>query len=147
MLWLVLAIGLTLTISFFCSLFEALILSTTVAEVEGLKKKHARRGQLLEQVKFEIDETISAILTLNTIANSLGSVVIGALGAHLFGDTILAVISAVFGVVLLVGSEVLPKNIGVVYRRALQPYAIYPICWLRSFFTPVTWFCNLIVRQ
>src|SRR5258708_18420226 len=101
MFWLVLAIVLTLTTSFFCSLFEALILSTTVAEVEELKKKHALRGQLLEQVKFEIDETISAILTLNTIANSLGSVVIGALGAPLFGETLPAVLSGVFGLLLL----------------------------------------------
>ena len=44
--WLVLAIIVTLTASFFCSLFEAIVLSTTVAEIEGLKKTHARRGQL-----------------------------------------------------------------------------------------------------
>ena len=74
--WLILAIVVTLTTSFFCSLFEALVLSTTVAEIESLKKKHARRGQLLETLKGEIDQTISSILTLNTIANSLGSVVI-----------------------------------------------------------------------
>src|SRR4051812_19852316 len=96
--WLILAIVGTLTASFICSLFEAMILSTTVAEVEKLKKKHARRGQMLEKLKYEIDETISAILTLNTIANSLGSVAIGALGAKLFGDTMLAVLTAGFGV-------------------------------------------------
>src|ERR1051326_2864957 len=124
--WLILAIVMTLTTSFVCSLFEAMVLSTTVAEIEALKKKHAKRGQLLEQMKHEIDETISAILTLNTIANSLGSVAIGALGAHLFGDKILAIITVAFGVVLLIGAEVLPKNIGVVYRRKLQPYVVYP---------------------
>ncbi|HVS52897.1 MAG TPA: hemolysin family protein [Opitutaceae bacterium] len=146
MLWLVLAIGVTLTVSFVCSLFEALVLSTTVAEIEALKKKHTRRGQLLEQLKGEIDETISAILTLNTIANSLGSVAIGALGAHLFEEKILAIVTAAFGAVLLVGAEVLPKNIGVVYRRALQPYLVYPLCWLRRVFTPITWVANAIVR-
>jgi CBS domain containing-hemolysin-like protein len=147
MLWLVLAIGFTLSISFMCSLFEAVVLSTTVAEVEGLKKKHARRGQLLEKVKGEIDETISAILTLNTIANSLGSVVIGALGAHLFGDKILVAVTVGFGAVLLVAGEVLPKNMGVVYRRSLQPVVVYPLCWLRRGFMPITWVANRIVRS
>src|SRR5882724_10703002 len=115
--WLILAIVLTLGVSFVCSLFEALVLSTTVAEIEALKKTRPRRGQRLEQIKLELDETISAILTLNTIANGLGSVVIGALGAHLLADDRkLAVLTLVFGAVLLVGAEVLPKNIGVVYR-------------------------------
>jgi CBS domain containing-hemolysin-like protein len=145
MLWLIGAIVFTLTISFICSLFEALILSTTVAEVEGLKKRLPRRGQMLEKLRVEIEETISAILTLNTIANSLGSVIIGAIGAHLFGDKILAVISAVFGAVLLVGAEVLPKNVGVVYRRSLQPYVVYPLLWLRWVLRPVTWLANTIV--
>src|SRR5438270_6703212 len=104
--WLVLAILTTLTASFFCSLFEAIVLSTTVAEIEALKKTHARRGQLLEAMKYEIDATISSILTLNTIANSIASVAIGAVGAHLFGDRILAVIPALFAVVLLAGAEV-----------------------------------------
>src|SRR5471030_786084 len=143
--WLILAIVLTLGISFICSLFEALVLSTTVAEIEALKKNHPRRGQRLETIKHELDETISAILTLNTMANGLGSVVIGAICAHLFGDRVLAVITVVFGVVLLVGAEVLPKNIGVVYRRQLQPYVVYPLSWLRWVLTPITYLCNVIV--
>jgi CBS domain containing-hemolysin-like protein len=146
MTWLILAIGSTLTISFVCSLLEALVLSTTTAEIEGLKKSRPRRGQRLETIKQELDETISAILTLNTIANGLGSVVIGALGAHLFGDRALVVITIAFGAVLLVGAEVLPKTIGVVYRRALQPLVVYPLWWIRRVLTPITWACNAIVR-
>src|SRR5581483_5529867 len=55
-------------------------------------------------------------------------------------------VTIAFGLLLLVGAEVLPKNIGVVYRRALQPYAVYPIGWLRRVFTPITYVCNAIVR-
>lgn len=146
MLWLTIAILATLAISFVCSLIEALVLSTTVAEVEALKKKSPRRGQLFETIKSEIEQTISAILTLNTIVNALGSVVIGAIGAHLFGESMLAVITAAFGAVLLVGAEVLPKNLGVVYRRALQPYVVYPLWWLRRALRPITWLANNIVR-
>jgi CBS domain containing-hemolysin-like protein len=144
--WLVLATVLTLTTSFICSLFEALVLSTTVAEVEALKKSRPKRGLLLEHIRYEIDETISAILTLNTIAMSLGSMVIGALGAHLFGDRLLAVFTAAFGAVLLVCAEVLPKNIGVAYRRALQPHVVYPLSWLRRVFRPITLVSNALVR-
>lgn len=146
MVWLVIAIALTLAVSFLCSLLEAMVLSTTVAEVEALKKKLPRRGQALEVIKSEIEETISAILTLNTVANALGSVVIGAIGAHLFGESILVVVTAVFGALLLVAGEVLPKNIGVVYRKGLQPYLVYPLVWLRRILRPVTWLANTIVR-
>src|SRR4051812_8406858 len=104
MFWLIFAIATTLTISFVCSLFEALVLSTTVAEIEALKKSAPRRGQRLELIKLELDETISAILTLNTVANGLGSIVIGALGAHLLGDKLLAIVTLAFGIVLLVGA-------------------------------------------
>jgi CBS domain containing-hemolysin-like protein len=147
MLWLVVAILLTLALSFVCSLFEALVLSTTVAEVEGLKKSMPRRGQRLETIKFEIEETISAILTLNTVANAFGSIVIGAIGAHLFGDRRLVVLTAVFGTLLLIAGEVLPKNIGVVYRRTLLPYVIFPLWWMRRILRPFTWVANTIVRS
>ena len=146
MYWLVVAIVVTLLVSFVCSLFEALVLSTTVAEIEALKKSHPRRGQRLETIKHDLDRTISAILTLNTVANGVGSVVIGALGAHLFGDRILAFITLAFGATLLVGAEVLPKSIGVIYRRQLQPFVVYPIWGLRQGLFPVTWVCNRLVR-
>jgi CBS domain containing-hemolysin-like protein len=146
MFWLILAIAGTLSVSFVCSLFEALALSTTTAEVEALKKSHPRRGQRLEIIRHELDATISAILTLNTIANGLGSVGIGVLGAHLLTDRMLAVLTVCFGVVLLVGAEVLPKNLGVVHRRKLQPYVVNPLWWLRRSLTPVTWLCNRAVR-
>ena len=61
MYWLIFAIGVTLVISFVCSLFEALVLSTTVAEIEALKKSRPRRGAKLETIKHQLDETISAI--------------------------------------------------------------------------------------
>jgi CBS domain containing-hemolysin-like protein len=144
--WLILAIVATLTTSFVCSLFEALVLSTTVAEIEALKKIRPRRGQRLEALKLGIEETISAILTLNTIVNSLGSVVIGAIGAKLYGEKALVIITVAFGTLLLVGAEVLPKNIGVIYRRQLQPYVVYPLWYLRRVLLPITYLCNVVVR-
>jgi CBS domain containing-hemolysin-like protein len=141
-----LAIILTVGTSFMCSLFESIVLSTTIAEIEALKKTRPRRGAVLEYLKREIDATISAILTLNTAANSLGSVVVGALAVHFYSGSTVVAISIGFGAVLLVFSEVLPKNIGVAHRAALQPYVVYPIAWLRRVLLPVTWVCALVVR-
>jgi CBS domain containing-hemolysin-like protein len=146
MQWLIVAIAHTLALLFTCSLFEAVVLSTTVAEIEALKKSRPHRGAALEIIKVEMDETISAILTLNTVASGVGSVIVGYLAAQVYGNSALVVVTPVFAVVLLIGSEVLPKNIGVVYRRTLQPYVVYPLIWLRRVLTPVTWACNLIVR-
>jgi CBS domain containing-hemolysin-like protein len=143
---LAIAIVFTLGVSFVCSLSEAIILSTTIAEIEALKKSRPRRGQVLETLKQGIDETLSAILTLNTVANGLGSVAIGAIGAHLFGEPVLIAITFAFGALLLVGAEVLPKNIGVSKRRTFQPYVVYPIAWLRRMLTPITWLCNFVLR-
>ncbi|MFZ9683158.1 MAG: CNNM domain-containing protein, partial [Cephaloticoccus sp.] len=146
MQWLVIAIGFTLGISFFCSLFEALVLSTTVADIQNLKKQNLRRGEILEKLKSSLDETISAILTLNTVANTLGSVIIGGLTTKLFGDAALGVLSAGLTLAILVFSEVLPKNLGVAYRRALQPHVVYPLWWIRRALAPITYMCTLLVR-
>jgi CBS domain containing-hemolysin-like protein len=144
--WLVLAVVLTLGISFVCSLFEAVVLSTTVAEIEALKKTRPRRGERFETIKVEIDETISAILSLNTLANGVGSMIIGHLASTVFGGSAFIFATGAFAVMLFVGSEVLPKNVGVAYRRPLQPVIVYPLWWLRRVLRPITFLCNLFVR-
>src|SRR5271165_2725048 len=119
-----LVIVLTIGTSFLCSLFESIILSTTTAEIETLKKTRPRRGAALESLKREIDATISAILTLNTVAHSLGSVVVGVLAARFYSGSVLGGPSIGFGAILLVFSEVLPKNIGIAHRQLLQPFVV-----------------------
>jgi CBS domain containing-hemolysin-like protein len=146
MAWLIVSIFLTLSVSFVCSLMEALILSTTVAEIEGLKKQRPRRGEVLEKLKLNLDETISTILTLNTIANTLGSVIIGSLATRLFGEAVIGVIAGSLTLAVLIFSEVLPKNIAVAYRRGLQPYVVYPLAFMANALRPVTTVCNLMVR-
>ena len=140
------SIAATLAVSFVCSLFEAVVLSTTVAEIEALKKARPRRGALLEKIKVEIDETISAILSLNTLANGVGSLIVGVQAGHLFGGSALMFAVAMFAIVLFLGTEILPKNVGVAYRPTLQVWIVYPLWWLRRVLRPVTWVCNLIVR-
>ncbi|MDB6095702.1 MAG: hypothetical protein JWM32_3264 [Verrucomicrobia bacterium] len=144
--WLITTIVLTVGLSFFCSLVEAIVLSTTTADIQALKRRHPRRGELLEMIKHSLDQTISAILTLNTIANTLGSMLVGSLAAHLLDDTELGILTAALTLTILIFSEVLPKNLGVAYRKALQPQIVYPLWWLRRLLVPITYVCNLIVR-
>jgi CBS domain containing-hemolysin-like protein len=146
MFWLIVAIVLTLDVSFVCSLAEALILSTTIAEIEALKQRRPRHGALLEMLKMELDDTMSAVLTINTITNTLGSMIIGGLVTQLFGHVWLGAASGVMAFTILVFSEVLPKNIGVAYRVQLQPYVVYPLWWARRALTPVLYICSSVVR-
>lgn len=125
---------------------EAMIFSTTVAEIESLKRSAPRIGEVLETLKLKMDETISTILTLNTVATALGSALIGAIGAHLFSEHILALVMAGFGTVLLICSEVIPKTVGVAYRRSLQPSLARPLWMMCRVLRPVTYLCNLVVR-
>lgn len=143
---LVVAIGFTLGVSALCSLLEAFILSTTSAEVEALKKTHAKAGALLERFKDGIDETSSAILTLNTIANTAGATVVGALAAEVLESRWLGVLSAGMVLGILFFSEIIPKNMGVVYRRPLQVYLVYPLSVIRFTMKPLTFFARKMLR-
>ena len=142
----VFAVVLTIAISFWCSLLEALVLSTTTAEVEALKRAKPVRGVLLEEFRHHMDETISSILTLNTMAHTLGSVIVGALGADIFGHPALGFISGGMTFGILIFSEVIPKNLGVAYRPTLLPHVIYPLFWMRRLLYPITWLCKQVVR-
>jgi CBS domain containing-hemolysin-like protein len=146
MFWLIVIIAFTLGVSFVCSLSEAMILSTTVAEIEALKNRRPKHGQLLETLKLSLDDTISAILTMATIANTLGSILIGGLVTHLYGATYLGIATAAMTFTILVFAEVLPKNIGIAYREALQPRVVYPLWWARRALTPVLYVSGLVVR-
>jgi CBS domain containing-hemolysin-like protein len=146
MLTFVLAILFTLGVSFCCSFLEAMVLSTTVAEVESLKRTRPKRGALWEDHKSNLEDTISTILTLNTIANTLGSIIVGGLAIKLFGETILGIVSALMTFGILIFSEVIPKNLGVVYRVPMQPRLAYIIWWMRRTLAPITYLCGAAVR-
>ena len=146
MFWIIVTALATLVISAACSLFEAMLLSTTVAEVESLKRTAPVRGHQIEKLRAELDETLAALLALNTIATTLGSVMVGALAARQFNNTALGLIIGGLTLVMLVFSEVIPKNIGVAYRRTLQPVVVIPLAALRRALSPVTFLSNLIVR-
>lgn len=142
----ILSVILTIGISALCSVLEAMILSTTVAEIEALKLKHKRAGNLLERFKTEMEETSSAILSLNTIANTAGVSAITSIAATAHPDWRPLYLSISLTVGVLLFSEIIPKNLGVIYRTSLQPILVYPL-WLISFFmTPLSKLCKITIR-
>ena len=120
---LVIAVVLTIGVSALCSILEALILSVTTAEIENFKKV-SQRGALIEKYRNEIDETSSAILSLNTIANTLGATLAGGLAEKAFGDGSNSILIFAGGMTLgiLFFSEILPKNLTVIYRSDMLDF-------------------------
>jgi CBS domain containing-hemolysin-like protein len=111
-----------------------------------LKERNPRRGKLFEDSRDHMEETISSILTLNTIANTLGSVVVGGLATRLYGDAAIGIVSSAMTIGILVLAEVIPKNLGVVHRRSLQPLLAAPLALATRLLGPITYLCRLIVR-
>jgi len=140
------AVAFTIFISALCSILEAMILSTTTAEVEALKKSHPVRGKMLETYKLDIEETSSAILSLNTVANTAGASISGALAATALGEANVIYFSAGLVLAILIFSEVIPKNVGVIYRPSLQPILVFPLQWIRWVMTPISFFCKSTIR-
>ena len=118
-------VGTALSVSFMCSILEAVLLSVTHSYVGVLKERDARAGAWLEGMQRKIDEPIAAILTLNTIAHTVGAAMGGALALGVFGDEWITLFSAVLTLVILLFSEILPKTIGATYWQALSRPAAY----------------------
>lgn len=130
---LVFYIVLALAISFLCSLMEAVLLSVTPSYAAMLRERGSRIGARLEALKGDIDRPLSAILSLNTIAHTIGAAGAGAQAAKILGDAWLGVASGVLTLLILVLSEIIPKTLGAVYWRGLTPGVVRmlaPTIWL-----------------
>ena len=119
---LLLYVGIALTFSFLCSLMEATILSVTPSYVAALEAKHRSVAKILRHLKEDINRPLAAILTLNTIANTFGATAAGAQAARVFGNTYIAVFSAVLTLLILFLSEIIPKTLGALHWRKLAPF-------------------------
>ncbi|MEM7674203.1 MAG: DUF21 domain-containing protein, partial [Verrucomicrobiota bacterium] len=140
------AVVFTIVASALCSLLEAFILSTTPTEIESLKEKAPKRGEMLEKFRREIEETSSAILSLNTIANTAGASFAGALFVTAFRDGNVTYYTIAMTVSILLFSEIIPKNIGVLYRPALQAYLVYPLAAIRIAMWPISRLASVAVK-
>lgn len=138
------AVLIALVVSGFCSLLEAALYSVPVTHVEALAQSGRRAGHILRSLRRNVDDPISAILSLNTISHTAGAAVAGAAAAAIWGHSALTWFSAVFTLAILLFSEVLPKTIGVVYCKRLAPILARPLQWMVWLLYPMVWLCRSV---
>lgn len=135
-----------LSISFLCSLLESVLLSVTQVYTVLLIKNGKKTGKMLKKMKKSINHPLAAILTLNTIANVVGAVGVGAQSYYLFGSEWVAVSSGILTVLILVCSEIIPKTLGIVYWKRLAPAAAYMLKGLIIITYPIVVILEAITR-
>lgn len=115
--------------SFLCSLLEATLLTLTPASVSRAKQNGLPWGAKMEALKADIDRPLTAILTLNTIAHTMGAAGAGAQYAVISGNKGEAVFAAALTLAILVFTEIIPKTIGARFANGLAPFtaAILPL--------------------
>lgn len=143
---LIISVSLAIVVSALCSVCEAVLYSLTTSQVEMLRKTGSRSGRFLHGLKNDIDEPITAILTLNTIANTVGAAIAGMAAAHLFGDSNVFLFSAAFTMAILIFSEIIPKTVGVSFSYRLAPYIALPIRLMTFCLKPIIILCQFITR-
>lgn len=146
MLLLITYMVLAIVISFLCSVMEAVLLSITPSYVGVLHKQNARLAQRVQSLKDNIDQPLSAILTLNTVAHTAGAAGVGAQAAAVFSDAAVGIASAVMTLLVLVLSEIIPKTLGASYWRALTPVVSVSLVFLVKVFKPFVWLADRLTR-
>lgn len=108
-----------LSVSFLCSVFEAVLLSTPVSFISMKESQGVKGASLLMKYKTNVDRPVAAILTLNTVAHTIGAAGVGSESVKVFGEAYFGIISAILTLLILVLSEIIPKTIGASYWRSL----------------------------
>ena len=153
LLFLVLSIG----VSFLCSILEAVLLSIPPSYIKRQEKPNPKLFQNLNDFKNDIDRPLSAILTLNTIAHTVGAIGVGIQAAEVFGETkwnllglnITAegLIAALMTLAILILSEIIPKTIGANSWKSLTPFAVATLKVLITLLAPLVWLSQFITRR
>ena len=148
MIELALAVSAVIVVSALCSLFEAVLYSVPVSYIETLDQEGRASGRILKDLRLRgVDRPISAILSLNTIANTGGAFIAGAAFLKVFGDDWSIYFTISFTLAVLILSEVVPKTIGVVFNRALAGTIAYPLQILVWVLAPLVQLCRLATRM
>lgn len=124
---LVLYFLLALVISFICSLMESVILSISFNHISIMKKEGNQAAVILEKQKININRPLAAILTLNTIANTVGAAGVGAVTLKIYGNEWVAIVTGILTLSILIFSEIIPKTLGTVYSKKLVGFTAYTV--------------------
>ena len=137
---------LALGVSFICSILEATLLTLTPAAISSAKQNGHRWGDRMEALKTDIDRPLSAILTLNTIAHTMGAAGAGAEYARLSGNVGEAIFAGVLTLAILIFTEIIPKTIGARYAYTLAGPASVLLVFMITVLKPLVWGSQQITR-
>jgi CBS domain containing-hemolysin-like protein len=143
---LALSVIIVIVVSALCSLFEAVLYSVPTSHIEALVQARRPAGAVLQKLREKVDAPIAAILSLNTIANTAGAAIAGALAARVLDSVWVGLFSALFTLAILFFSEIMPKTVGVVYARPLSSWVAQPLQILVWLFRPFIWLMGLATR-
>lgn len=136
----------TLLVSFLCSILESVLLSTPLTYLTMLKENGDKTAEKFLSYKMNTDKPLAAILSLNTIANTIGAAGVGRQATLLFGNAWFGVISATTTILILIFSEIVPKTIGTSYWKSLTGFATRAISVLVFLMYPLVVLIRLISR-
>ena len=133
-----------LGISFLCSILESSLMSTPISYITMREEEGYKPAKLMKRYKTDIDRPIAAILSLNTIANTIGSAGVGFQVTTVFGDKWFGLVSAIFTLLVLIFSEIIPKTIGTSNYKHLMGFTAKTIRLLIVIMYPFVWLINLL---
>ena len=128
-----------MTISFVCSILESTLMSTPLSYVNMREDEGYRPATRFKRYKTDNARPIAAILSLNTIANTIGAAGVGAQATEVFGSQWFGVVSAVTTILILVFSEIIPKTIGTRHWKKLMGFTAYSLRLLIVVLFPIVW--------
>ena len=147
---------LSIIFSFACSVWEAVLLSITPSYVNAKMESGSPIGTKLQEFKKDIDRPLSAILTLNTIAHTVGAIGVGAQAAVIFGNDDInigglhlsyeSIIAGLMTLAILILSEIIPKTIGANMWKSLAPFTVKSLSVLLKLLFPFVWISQLITK-
>ena len=126
-------------ISFMCSILEATLMSTPLSYINMREDEGYKYAPRFKQYKTENARPIAAILTLNTIANTIGAAGVGAQATEVFGSQWFGLVSAVTTILILVFSEIIPKTIGTRYYKKLMAFTTNTLRFIIILLFPIVW--------
>jgi len=137
---------LAIIVSFLCSLLESVILSVSPAYISIMAQEGKRSGKALQELKAQVDRPLAAILTINTVANTVGATGVGAQVHKLYGNEYVTGASAVLTLMILIFAEIIPKTMGATYWKPLAPMCAYFIRALISVTYPFVLLSEFLYR-
>jgi CBS domain containing-hemolysin-like protein len=143
---LIVYVAIALIFSFLCSIAEAVFLSVSKAHITLMEQQDRSGGAMMRELKEDINKPLAAILTLNTIAHTIGAAGAGAQAASVFGSAWVGVASAVLTLLILIFSEIIPKTLGAVYWRQLAGITAHVLVMLVWLLYPFVWISEKITR-